>query len=68
MGWASRAKVSAGNPGVKQGTVRYASLAACDAAVKRGEEHVRVDYSDRSYVMNTKGQLLCLPPHAQAKD
>lgn len=63
MGWAARAKVSAGNPEKAPRRIRHIDAQGVNAQL-RVVGMARIKFSDRQYAMNPSGQLRRLRPSA----
>lgn len=61
MGWASRAKVSAGNQKVEQGSVRFLDAKKINDHFKHSEQPVRCTMSDRTYIIDKSGTIRRAP-------
>lgn len=61
MGWAARAKVSAGNPVKAPRTIRHIDAKGVDAQLEV-VGMARIKFADRQYAMNPSGQLRRLRP------
>lgn len=69
MGWAARAKQAKGNPTRTTTSVRFLKESALRQAFFHGKQRVRVDYSDRAYLVDTlTGQLRRAPVASTSGD